>query len=334
MFYPTMWLRGNRYRLRRVVPLPLREILGRSEIRRSLRTKDYEEAKRRWKQESLRVDALFEKARRGAVVPASLPRMSEADREITLDYYADKLVAHDQGATYLPAHLRDRYLALVQDDGSPRVSEVLERWITERRPSSKTEAEFRAAWTRMTALALDGRDAPIKSVTKANIRQLKDRLLVAKGRRGEVALSPVTVSKVLAACKTIFQWATNNGLVESNPCVGITVAGAKRGNGDKARLPYDADTLKKLFDVKRKGAANYWLPYLGLYQGARLEELCQLRVEDVKTEPGTGIVYLDIHGRDGRKVKTQSSERKVPLHPELVRLGFLNYVEQQVQPAR
>jgi len=91
MFYPTMWLRGNTYRLRRVVPLPLREILGRSEIRRSLRTKDYEEAKRRWKQESLRVDALFEKARRGAVVPASLPRMSEADREITLDYYADKL---------------------------------------------------------------------------------------------------------------------------------------------------------------------------------------------------------------------------------------------------
>jgi len=74
-----------------VVPLPLREILGRSEICRSLRTKDYEEAKRRWKQESLRVDALFEKARRGAVVPASLPRMSEADREITLDYYADKL---------------------------------------------------------------------------------------------------------------------------------------------------------------------------------------------------------------------------------------------------
>jgi len=81
--------------------------------------------------------------------------------------------------------------------------------------------------------------------------------------------------------------------------------------------------------VKREGAANFWSPYLALYHGARLEELCQLRVVDIKTEAGTGIIYLDIHGRDGRKVKTQSSERKVPLHPGLVQLGFMQYVESQ-----
>src|SRR4030095_4209181 len=143
------------------------------------------------------------------------------EREAMIDYYVDKLVADAQArgdeiedvpegielprlrtrGDILPAHVRDRYLALVQDDGSNRCSEVVEKWIADRRPSSKTEAEFRAAWTRMVALALDGRDAPVKAVNKANIRQMKDRLLVAKGRRGEAALSPVTVSKVLNAVK-------------------------------------------------------------------------------------------------------------------------------------
>jgi hypothetical protein len=50
MLYPTMWLRGRTYWLRRVVPLELRERLGGlTEVRRSLRTRDPEEAKRRWK---------------------------------------------------------------------------------------------------------------------------------------------------------------------------------------------------------------------------------------------------------------------------------------------
>jgi len=228
MFYPTMWNRNGTYWLRRVVPLQLRERLGgKTEIRRSLRTRDPQEAKRRWKQESLRVDALFEKARRGAVVAPTLPRMSNEDREIIQDYYVDKLVAHDQGDICLPAHVRDRYLAIVQDDGSPRVSEVLDRWLAERRPSSKTEAEFRAAWTRFIALGLDGQDRPIKQVTKAHARAMKERLLAAKGRHMATTISPVTVSKVIAACKTVMQWATNNGLVDSNVFSGITVAGGE-----------------------------------------------------------------------------------------------------------
>lgn len=70
-------------------------------------------------------------------------------------------------------------------------------------------------------------------------------------------------------------------------------------------------------------------PTWRFYQGARLEELAQLRCGDVKVEPGTGIHYLDIHGRDGRKVKTATSERRVPLHPQMIRLGFLQYVESQ-----
>jgi len=329
MVYPTMWNRNGTYWLRRVVPLQLREILGgKTEIRRSLRTRDPQEAARRWKIESLRVDDLFERARRGAVVQPTLPRMSEADREIVLDYYTDKLVAHDQGDIQLPDHVRNRYLAIVQDDGSPRVSEVLDRWVQERRPSSKTEAEWRKCWSRFIALGLDGQDLHIRQVTKAHARRLKDRLLVSKGRHMSATISPATAIKIIGAVKSVMQSATNNGIIDVNPCAGITVAGAKQASVEKARLPYDKDDLNILFGQdalnKRTTAAQRWLPWLALYTGARLEELGQLHTADVKEEDG--IRYLNLSRGDGKKLKTAASVRRVPIHPELERLGFLDYV--------
>ena len=57
-------------------------------------------------------------------------------------------------------------------------------------------------------------------------------------------------------------------------------------------------------------------------------ELGQARVEDVKE--GEGVRYLDISdSSEGKSVKTASSRRRVPIHPKLVRLGFLHYVEER-----
>lgn len=74
---------------------------------------------------------------------------------------------------------------------------------------------------------------------------------------------------------------------------------------------------------------RYWLPLLGLWTGARLGELCQLRVEDIKrTEKGTP--YIDINADEPpMSLKTKNAERAVPIHPELERLGFLSFVERQ-----
>jgi len=71
---------------------------------------------------------------------------------------------------------------------------------------------------------------------------------------------------------------------------------------------------------------HYWLPVLALYSGARLEEMGQSLCSDIKHE--RGIYYLDINGDGpGKSLKTASSWRKAPIHPVLVKLGFLAYVD-------
>jgi integrase len=72
--------------------------------------------------------------------------------------------------------------------------------------------------------------------------------------------------------------------------------------------------------------ARFWLPLLGLFTGARLNELCQLAVEDVKQEDGIIFLHITNEGEDQR-VKTASGRRRIPLHSELLDLGFMVFVQ-------
>lgn len=71
--------------------------------------------------------------------------------------------------------------------------------------------------------------------------------------------------------------------------------------------------------------AKFWLPLLGLFHGARLEELADLYRRDVAHEHGIWTLSIN---EDGRTLKNSNAARSIPLHPELLRMGFLKYVSQ------
>jgi integrase len=76
------------------------------------------------------------------------------------------------------------------------------------------------------------------------------------------------------------------------------------------------------------GEAAFWFPLIALFTGMRLNEIAQLRICDLaRDDDDGGIWFFDI-GRDGgRSTKTRSSVRRVPVHPELERIGLLKYRE-------
>jgi integrase len=59
------------------------------------------------------------------------------------------------------------------------------------------------------------------------------------------------------------------------------------------------------------------------YTGARREEICKLRVDDIRM--ADGIHYIDIKNTDTGRVKNAKSVRRVPICKELHRLGFIRY---------
>jgi integrase len=80
------------------------------------------------------------------------------------------------------------------------------------------------------------------------------------------------------------------------------------------------------------GPAAYWIPLLGLYTGATVGELAQLRTADVVNRDGIACISItdedegDSDKAEQRTLKTEQRRREVPLHSELLRLGFLEYV--------
>jgi integrase len=168
----------------------------------------------------------------------------------------------------------------------------------------------------------------------------KDKLL-AEGQ------SVANTNMKLSRLRTLLGWAYQNDLAPANVAEGISVKVADSGKGK--RLPFALDELQAIFaspvyangDRPKggKGEAAYWLPLLGLFTGARLEEIGQLRVSDVQRreypdQDGDMLAGWFLHiteSTDERgqanRIKNAASERLVPLHPELERLGFITYVE-------
>lgn len=110
--------------------------------------------------------------------------------------------------------------------------------------------------------------------------------------------------------------------------------------------PWTEAELKKIFERKTYPADGweYWIPILGLYTGARANELAQLLVSDVVTMGDIPCIYItdlddidddepiatpDASKTHRKSVKNAASRRLVPIHPKVVELGFLRFVEAQ-----
>jgi integrase len=79
-------------------------------------------------------------------------------------------------------------------------------------------------------------------------------------------------------------------------------------------------------DRKAGGWAAYWIPLLAMFTGARCSELCQLMVNDIDSTSPVPTLRITDEGVN-QHVKTSASIRLVPIHSELERLEFLDYVQ-------
>ena len=142
-------------------------------------------------------------------------------------------------------------------------------------------------------------------------------------------ITAVTVNNRLRKLTAFLNWCKANGYVSDNPLAGMKVM---TGSAKEARLSFDRHDLVALLDQEalrkeaRKNPWRYWLPLLGRATGARLEELCQLRVDDFIEQQGIQCLRIDDNGA-GQNLKNASSRRVIPLHPSLLDMGLLQHIE-------
>jgi len=192
-------------------------------------------------------------------------------------------------------------------------------------------------------------DIPVSQINHAAIREYKKALLHLPPNRSKLpqyrdktirellamtipdSMSITSVNKYIRWASALFKWATQNGFLLQNPAEGMKVKQPLRD--DEFRDPFSPDDLRKIFHSHEYtsdthiASYSFWVPVIGLFTGARLNEICQLYLDDIYQENGVWIFDFNEKTPD-KSLKTKAAKRRVPLSPCLVNeLKLPQYIE-------
>ncbi|GHA61048.1 integrase [Amylibacter ulvae] len=179
----------------------------------------------------------------------------------------------------------------------------------------------------------------------------------ASARASELQLEPMSfenINKGIGKVSLFWNWVDAHYFDDNAP---QPLRGLKyniRSNPREARDPFSNEQLEKIFNAPVftgclsethwsrsgtqliKGSPKFWIPLLGLFSGGRLSELCQLEIDDIKE--ADKVPYLDINGKlanernvGDKGIKSPNAQRKIPIHPTLIDIGFLKFVREMKQ---
>jgi hypothetical protein len=241
----------------------------------------------------------------------------------SLDGYANKLApAYTQPPIQPPLPAPGAHSAAQAH--SVGVRQVIEAYCVEKRRegtwTAKTEHEHQAAFDLFVQIA---GDFPIERVNAETARNYKAVLLKlppsinknplyrGKSIAQVLAMPPDrtmavnTINKNITRISSLFAWAKRHGYVRENHFDQLTLKKSKRAHEERAA--FTETELSLIFSTdqycqhKFLHPHYYWLPLLGLFTGARLEELCQLHLADIHQVDSTWV--FDINAAGEKKLK-------------------------------
>ncbi len=211
------------------------------------------------------------------------------------------------------------------------------------RVSAKALARYRS---RLELLLRIVKDKGINSFTRDDALSFKHQLVQLppninnnpryKGKTikqiiafGDNPIGIHTINDTLKVVSGFFDWLVLNEKSDKNPFTKLQVR--KEIKASEERKVFTRSDIKKLFNIEPykttpKEAWHYWIPLLGLYTGARINELCQLYTDNIKQIDGVWCISINAD-RPDQKLKTKAAFRNIPIHSKLIKLGFIDYVK-------
>ena len=204
---------------------------------------------------------------------------------------------------------------------------------------------------------------PVSSLSKEHIRTyISTQIILPPNRRknpkyremsivevmklkGVKPQSRINVNKFLTRLTTFMNFGVSQGYIKENYILGMKIPIPKT-EGRKKREPFSPEDLVKILSPKtyldytidfgkttksrkpnvvKYQNSFYWAFLIGIFSGMRTNETAQLRIEDIIKKENVWMISID--ETEGKSVKTTSSIRKVPVHPTLISLGFIDYVK-------
>lgn len=175
--------------------------------------------------------------------------------------------------------------------------------------------EYRRGEVMLEALGKLLGSVEVRAVSRKDANHFKQSLLAS-------ARSVTTINNYLKRASMLFEWLLQRGECSDNPFKGLSIK--QRRELSKLRDAYtEEDKATFLQFAQAQVEWRKWILLLLRYTGARPSEICQLYKADIDLEACSISIQAQ---RSGQTLKTPSSARTIPIHSQLIKLGFLNFV--------
>jgi integrase len=266
----------------------------------------------------------------------------------------DALFAPERSTDTTFGHLATQFLKLTQEEA--KANRTNQKWVDKQKSNVALLTEIVGEGTPIRQVDYDACLHVRSALARlpANRSKLYGKLSIEKSvaageAAGKPGLSSATQNAYLSTLTGILELALRKGLVPVNPAQGLKPLKKEALAASARRRSFTDAQLKAFFEGKfyrtcaqhspawaqDKQRWRFWLPPLCLFMGMRPNEVCQMETADVKrTDKGTW--YLDVvasEDEDGeagefqKSLKTATSRRRIPIHPEVLAIGFLDFVD-------
>lgn len=161
-------------------------------------------------------------------------------------------------------------------------------------------------------------------------------------------VADTTYNMYMQKLDAVMEYALRESYLTSNPAKKLYVSSVMKSKS--RRNPFKLEHLQTIFNSdlyreRRKDAllydpnsevaniyARYWIPFIGLWTGMRLNEICQLYLSDIVVIDNVSVILIrETDGEEDdleteKRVKTENGIRYVPMHPMLIKAGLLQYI--------
>ena len=301
--------KGRTWYVRLAIPKKVQDILGGQEFVKSLKTRDYQEAKllkhkyldkyaqmisaakKQLRSNRSKEDQLIDCGLMLRQINEQQPLTDDSWNSDVLESKLEDLWGpeiahsvlnahhHDYKGTQVPIGivevLKDAYKA--SDLDTALLSLIKDKFIEVQKRSLKEYTCSRKLMNLERFIGWYG-DKDIRSVQKKHVSEFLSELI----ERENYAKN--TIDGILGDLSSFFNWAEGSGLVSHNPVNGVSkVIPIPKGKSidDQSNLPYTDDMLCRWFDHIKEEPMIFGISCIGLYSGMRLDEICSLKKEDV-----------------------------------------------------
>ena len=327
---------GTMFMFRRRIPLDLVSAFGRAELYRSVGTADARLATIRARFLAGICDALFQRARQllksgQSLGPSEIGLLAEIALPSQDSWPSNPGCA--QTTNTHPAPARDEP-AVAQPPARPAklvtisLQSAINAYLSQINVKPATKTRYRTVLDRLVSYF--GAVCDLTTLNQDKFVGFADHV------NTDSALAIKSKQVTITAAATFINWhASRNSTIAQVTAASLKPKRIAPSWSDRAdfALKEMAAIFQHAVAHRRSAPHEFWVTIGCALTGCRLEELAQLHIPTDLKQHHTGIWYLDLNERpdpDGivrKSLKKLSSWRVVPIHPLLVELGFVEFLQ-------